>query len=183
MGWKDGTPLNQSSAAPSTGSGQAPDAQQPQPSAPSTSAGPSQSGWRSGQPLNQPSAPAAAASSTAPSGQSTQPTWTDTLLQHLAAGSPWDPNAPAKTLATTPFWQKPADVSWGDYAAAHFQPVDDAVRSATNVFGAGDWFASKMDQLTGTGPTATELVTQSATGQPTDMLSIERARSAARAKG
>ena len=83
-------------------------------------------------------------------GSSTQPTWTDTLLQHLAAGSPWDPNAPAKTLATTPFWAKPADASWGDYAAAHLQPIDDAVRSAANVFG-GDRFAAMMSNLTGVG--------------------------------
>ena len=126
-------------------------------------------------------APAAAATSTAPSGQSTQPTWTDYLLQHLAAGSPWDPNAPAKTLATTPFWNKPADASWGDYAAAHLQPLDDTVRAAANTFG-GDRFAAMMDRLTGTGPTSTELVNRVATGQPTDMLSIERARSAAAAQ-
>ena len=139
MGWKDGRRLSTNHRQPLRQAQGKPLMRSSRSRAPlRQSAGPSQSGWRSGQPLNQPSAPAAAASSTAPSGQSAQPTWTDYLLQHLAAGSPWDPNAPAKTLATTPFWQKPADASWGDYAAAHFQPVDDAVRSATNVFGAGD---------------------------------------------
>ena len=65
--------------------------------------------------------------------------------------------------------------------AAHFQPLDDTVRSAANAFG-GDRFASWMDRLTGMGPTATELTKQMVTGQPTDMLSIERARSAAAAQ-
>ena len=112
-------------------------------------------------------------------GQSAQPGWTDYLLQHLA-GPLWDPNA-KKTLGTTALWDKPADVSWGDYMAAHAQPLDDTVRSAANAFG-GDRFAAMMDRLTGTGPKISELVTQSATGQPTDMLSIERARSAAAAQ-
>ena len=51
------------------------------------------------------------------------------------------------------------------------QTADDYGRAATNTFGIGDRFAATMDQLTGTGaPT---------TGQPGDLLSTERAKTAA----
>ena len=113
-----------------------------------------------------PFAASASPATAASNGQSAQPGFTDTLLQHLAAGSPWDPNAPAKTLATTPFWAKPADASWGDYAAAHLQPIDDLVRSATNTFGIGDRVAAGMNYLTGIGGD----------------LAAQKAQSAARAK-
>jgi gas vesicle protein len=49
-----------------------------------------------------------------------------------------DPNAPNKPLGQTAFWNKPADVSWGDYAQAHLQPLEDIGRSAVNTFGIGD---------------------------------------------
>ena len=86
-------------------------------------------------------------------GQSAQPsqTWTDYLLQHLVGDpSSWNPNAPNKPLGQTAFWNKPSDVSWGDYAAAHLQPLDDTVRAAANTFG-GDRFAAMMSNLTGVG--------------------------------
>ena len=160
MGWQDAPLVNQPPASS--------DGKQPS--------------WMNAPVVNAPANASGSTTTTSSTGgQSAQPTWTDTLLQHLAAGSPWDPNAPKKTLATTPFWAKPADVSWGDYAAAHFQPLDDTVRAAANTFG-GDRFAAMMDRLTNTGPTSTELVNRVATGQPTDMLSIERARSAAAAQ-
>jgi hypothetical protein len=87
----------------------------------------------------------------APSGQSAQPGWTDYLLQHLAGGTSLNPNAPGKPLGQTAFWNKPADASWSDYAAAHFQPIDDIVRHATNVAGVGDRVAAGMSNLTGIG--------------------------------
>ena len=113
---------------------------------------------------------ASASPATAPNGQSAQPGGygvLDYLHQFLVGGSPWDPNAPKKTLGTTAFWDKPADASWGDYMAAHVQPVDDAVRSATNAFGVGDRFAAGMSGLTGVGG---------------GDLAAQRAQSAARAK-
>ena len=95
----------------------------------------------------------------------------------LSVRGPW--NAPAnQPLEQTAAWNKPADASWSDYAAAHFQPIDDMVRHATNVFGLGDRFAAKMDELTGTGPTVGTLTKNLITGQPTDALSLERAKSA-----
>ena len=91
--------------------------------------------------------------STTTGAQNAQPsqTWTDYLLQHLVGdGSSWNPNAPNKPLGQTAFWNKPANVSWGDYAAAHLQPLDDMVRAASNTFG-GDRFAAMMSNLTGIG--------------------------------
>src|SRR4029077_1731920 len=84
-----------------------------------------------------PFAAGSGATPAAPSGQSAQPGWTDYLLQHLA-GPPLDPNAPNNALGQTAFWIKPADVSWGDYAQAHLQPLEDIGRSAVNTFGIGD---------------------------------------------
>ena len=81
-------------------------------------------------------------------------------------------------IGQTAFWNKPSDVSWGQYAGAHLQPIDDMVRHATNVFGVGDRFAAMMDTATGTGPTVANLVKAQITGQPTDALSRERAQSA-----
>ena len=150
----------------------------PQPTAPQPGGGSVFSNYP-GSGTTAPASTVVAPATSTSGGQSAQPGWTDYLLQHLA-GPLWDPNA-KKTLGTTALWDKPADVSWGDYAQAHLQPLDDTVRSAANAFG-GDRFAAMMDRLTGTGPKLSELVTQSATGQPTDMLSIERARSAAAAQ-
>ena len=82
--------------------------------------------------------PFATGSSSAASGQGAQPGWTDYLLQHLAGDTSLNPNAPGKTLGQTAFWNKPADVSWGDYAQAHLQPLEDIGRSAANTFGVGD---------------------------------------------
>ena len=110
----------------------------------------------------------------------TAPADTGWSLAHnpiLSIQGPW--NAPAnQPLEQTAAWNKPSDASWSDYAAAHFQPIDDMVRHATNVFGLGDRFAAKMDELTGTGPTVATLTKNLITGQPTDALSLERAKSA-----
>ena len=103
--------------------------------------------------------------------------WSLTHNPILSIQGPW--NAPAnQPLGQTAAWNKPSDVSWSDYAGAHLQPIDDMVRHATNVFGLGDRFAAKMDQLTGTGPTVGTLTKNLITGQPTDALSLERAKSA-----
>lgn len=134
-------------------------------------------------PFDQFDAPAKTPAPPAPSGQSAQPGWTDYLMQHLAGDTSLNPNAPGKALAQTAFWNKPAGVSWGDYMGAHFQPLDDTVRAATNTFGLGDRFAAGMENLTGIGaPGIADVTKQSVLGQPTDALSIERAKSAARAK-
>ena len=138
-------------------------------------------------PFDQFDAPAKTSASTSTSSasppQPAQPGWTDYLLQHLAGGTSLEPNAPGKTLGQTAFWNKPSDVSWGDYAAAHVQPLDDMVRAATNTFGLGDRFAAGMENLTGIGaPGVADVTKQAVLGQPTDALSIERAKSAARAK-
>ena len=101
-------------------------------------------------PFDQFDAPAKTSAPAAPSGQSAQPGWTDYLMQHLAGDTSLNPNAPNKPLAQTAFWNKPADVSWGDYAQAHLQPLDDTVRAAANTFG-GDRFAGMMSNLTGVG--------------------------------